>query len=49
VNLTVNQNVGKNVTVSAALRNLLNELYTSFAEYPMPGINLTLGCRWRLR
>jgi vitamin B12 transporter len=49
VNLTVNQNVGKNVTVSAALRNVLNELYTSFAEYPMPGINLTLGCRWRLR
>jgi vitamin B12 transporter len=49
VNVTVNQNVGKNFTVSAALRNLLNELYTSFAEYPMPGLNLTLGCRWRLR
>jgi outer membrane cobalamin receptor len=49
VTITVNQNVGKNFTVSGALRNALNELYTSFAEYPMPGLNLTLGCRWRLR
>jgi vitamin B12 transporter len=49
VNITVNQNIGKNFTLSAALRNVLNELYTSFAEYPMPGLNLTLGCRWRLR
>jgi vitamin B12 transporter len=43
VNVTVNQSIGKNLNVFAALRNALNQLYTSFAEYPMPGISLTLG------
>jgi vitamin B12 transporter len=45
VNLTVNQDIGSHVVVFGAVRNMLNALYTSFAEYPMPGINLTLGAR----
>jgi vitamin B12 transporter len=45
LNLTVNQNIGSRVAVFGALRNMLNALYTSFAEYPMPGMNLTLGMR----
>jgi vitamin B12 transporter len=48
LNITVNQNIGTQFAVFAALRNALNELYTSFAEYPMPGINLTLGGNWKL-
>jgi vitamin B12 transporter len=43
VNVTVNQGISKNLSVFAVLRNALNQLYTSFAEYPMPGISLTLG------
>jgi vitamin B12 transporter len=43
--LTLNQNIGKRFTAFAVLRNALNSLYTSFAEYPMPGINLTIGTR----
>jgi vitamin B12 transporter len=45
VNLTVNQKIGKSVTAFFILRNALNQLYTSFAEYPMPGITITLGVR----
>jgi outer membrane cobalamin receptor len=45
VNLTVNQDLGGHVTVFGAVRNMLNALYTSFAEYPMPGMNVTLGLR----
>jgi vitamin B12 transporter len=45
VNLTVNQDIGNNVAVFGVLRNMLNALYTSFAEYPMPAMNLTLGLR----
>jgi vitamin B12 transporter len=45
LNLTVNQDIGSHVTVFGVVRNMLNALYTSFAEYPMPGMNLTLGLR----
>jgi vitamin B12 transporter len=45
LNLTVNQKIGNNITAFMILRNMLNTLYTSFAEYPMPGITLTLGMR----
>jgi outer membrane cobalamin receptor len=45
VTLTLNQSVGKHLAVFAVLRNVLNNLYTSFAEYPMPGISATLGIR----
>jgi vitamin B12 transporter len=45
--ITVNQNIGKHVTAFAILRNALNALYTSFAEYAMPGISFTVGGRWK--
>jgi vitamin B12 transporter len=45
VNLTVNQDIGSHVTVFGVVRNMLNSLYTSFAEYPMPGMTVTLGLR----
>jgi vitamin B12 transporter len=47
VNVTVNQNIGSHVAVFGVVRNMLNALYTSFAEYPMPGINVTLGARMK--
>jgi vitamin B12 transporter len=45
VNATVNQEIGKHLTLSANVRNALNWLYTSFAEYPMPGTSFTLSAR----
>jgi outer membrane cobalamin receptor len=45
VNVTVNQHIGKNFTAFVVVRNALNQLYTSFAEYPMPGVSLTTGGR----
>jgi vitamin B12 transporter len=45
LNINYNQDIGKHVTAFAVLRNALNSLYTSFAEYPMPGITLTIGAR----
>jgi vitamin B12 transporter len=47
VNATVNQEIGKRLTLSANVRNALNWLYTSFAEYPMPGTSFTLSARVR--
>jgi vitamin B12 transporter len=43
--ITLNQRLGKRLSASAVVRNALNSLYTSFAEYPMPGITATLGIR----
>jgi len=48
LNASVNQKIGKNLTVFGALRNILNESYESFIDYPMPGITLTLGLRVNL-
>jgi len=48
LNATVNQKIGKNVTVFGVLRNILNESYESFSDYPMPGITLTMGLRANL-
>ncbi|MDR3300925.1 MAG: TonB-dependent receptor [Spirochaetaceae bacterium] len=45
VNINYNQDIGAHMTAFAVLRNALNSLYTSFAEYPMPGITLTVGGR----
>jgi vitamin B12 transporter len=45
--ITVNQDVGKYFSVFGVVRNTLNTLYTSFAEYPMPGVNLTIGMRFK--
>jgi outer membrane receptor protein involved in Fe transport len=43
--VTVNQDLGKNFTAFASLRNILNAHYESFAGYYLPGISLTLGLR----
>jgi len=48
LNATVNQKIGKNITAFGALRNILNESYESFSDYPMPGITFTLGMRANL-
>jgi len=48
LNAAVNQKIGKNFTVFGALRNILNESYESFSDYPMPGITLTVGLRANL-
>jgi vitamin B12 transporter len=45
LNINYNQDIGPHVTAFAVLRNALNQLYTSFAEYPMPGVTLTVGMR----
>ena len=45
LNATVNQKIGKNLTAFAILRNILNESYESFADYPMPGFTMTIGLR----
>jgi vitamin B12 transporter len=45
LNATVNQKIGKNVAAFAVLRNILNQSYESFSDYPMPGITLTVGVR----
>jgi hypothetical protein len=47
LNLTLNQNIGSSFSVFAITRNALNWLYTSFAEYPMPGFTISLGVRAR--
>ena len=43
--LTLNQNVGKSLTVFGSLRNILNAHYESFAGYYMPGLSFILGLR----
>jgi len=45
LNAAVNQKIGKNLIVFGVLRNILNESYQSFADYPMPGITLTIGMK----
>ncbi|MDR1147645.1 MAG: TonB-dependent receptor [Spirochaetaceae bacterium] len=45
LNLNVNQKINDNLNFFAGIRNLLNTGYESFAEYPMPGITVTLGAR----
>jgi outer membrane cobalamin receptor len=42
---TITQGLGKHFTAFAALRNILNAHYESFASYDMPGTSLALGVR----
>jgi vitamin B12 transporter len=49
VNATLNQDIGKRLSLSANVRNALNWLYTSFAEYPMPGTSFTLSARIKIQ
>jgi vitamin B12 transporter len=48
LNAAVNQKIGERFSAFAALRNILNTSYESFYDYPMPGITLTLGCRFNV-
>jgi len=48
LNAAINQKIGKNFTIFGVLRNILNESYESFSDYPMPGITLTMGLRINL-
>jgi vitamin B12 transporter len=41
----VDQEIGKNLTAFAAIRNALNTSYQSFYGYPMPGTTVTLGVK----
>jgi vitamin B12 transporter len=45
LNATLNQRFGKYLSTYGTLRNILNKSYESFADYPMPGLTLTLGMR----
>jgi vitamin B12 transporter len=45
VNVNVNQKRGKNLTAFGVIRNILNQSYESFDDYPMPGLTVTLGIR----
>ena len=43
LNIIYNQNLNKNLALHAKINNALNTHYVSFADYPMPGISLTVG------
>ena len=45
LNITYNQKVNELITVFGKINNVTNTHYVSFADYPMPGITLTLGAR----
>jgi len=48
LNANISQKIGKNITAFAVLRNILNESYESFIDYPMPGFTVTVGLRANL-
>ena len=43
LNVTYNQKLNKNLALFAKINNALNAHYVSFADYPMPGISLSVG------
>jgi vitamin B12 transporter len=43
LNIIYNQKLSKNIGVFGKINNALNSSYVSYADYPMPGINLALG------
>jgi vitamin B12 transporter len=45
LNASFNQNIGKNFSAFLILRNILNQSYESFDDYPMPGLTVTAGIR----
>jgi vitamin B12 transporter len=48
LNAAVNQEITKNLSIFASLRNILNQSYESFSGYPMPGITITAGMRFNM-
>jgi outer membrane receptor protein involved in Fe transport len=45
LNLSLNQEIGRNLSTFVVLRNLLNHSYESFNDYYMPGLTLTVGLK----
>jgi vitamin B12 transporter len=43
LNIVYNQNVNENLSFFGRINNVLNTHYFSFADYPMPGLSITLG------
>jgi hypothetical protein len=48
LNLYINQNSGKNLSVSVAPRNILNQPYESYNRCPMPAFHVTTGLRLKI-
>jgi vitamin B12 transporter len=48
LNATINQQLGEHLAAFMAARNILNASYQSMADYPMPGITVTLGMRFNI-
>ena len=42
-NIVYNQKVHRNIGIFGKISNALNTSYVSYADYPMPGINITVG------
>jgi len=43
LNIILNQKVNDHINIFGRINNVLNTQYVSFADYPMPGISMTLG------
>jgi vitamin B12 transporter len=43
LNITYNQRLNENLGLFGKINNALNTQYVSYADYPMPGISVTLG------
>jgi vitamin B12 transporter len=48
LNANLNQKLGEGFAAFMVLRNILNTSYQSLADYPMPGITMTIGIRFNL-
>jgi vitamin B12 transporter len=48
LNANLNQKLGEHLAAFMSLRNILNTSYQSLADYPMPGITITLGVRFNI-
>ena len=43
LNIIYNQKLNKSFSFFGKINNVLNTSYVSFADYPMPGISITIG------
>ena len=43
LNVVYNQRLNRNLSLFGKINNILNTQYVSFADYPMPGISVTIG------
>jgi hypothetical protein len=47
LNININQELSEHTGAFLALHNVLNTSYESYDDYPMPGITVTLGLRFK--